>query len=147
MTSKQQSGAEKKMTPIIDEQEAAFFERPFRAQATNAPHRCGRERLFSSMLRRQARAAPAKHSAALWWREQNPSSIFRLQAISSGTHRVFCGSGANSGKFRIACGSGANSKWSFRAICASEKWARAAVSSPSGYWSSHFEPPCKSGWA
>ena len=46
------SGAEKNIIPIIDEQEAAFFKRPSRTQATNAPHGCGRERHFWSTLQR-----------------------------------------------------------------------------------------------
>ena len=41
-----QNGAEKMMMPITDEQEEVFFERQFRAQATNAPRGCGRERHF-----------------------------------------------------------------------------------------------------
>ena len=45
-----QDKTEKKMMPILDEHEAAFFERSFRKQATSAPHDCGRERYFSSML-------------------------------------------------------------------------------------------------
>ena len=46
-----------------DDHEAALFERPFRAQETNAPHGCGLDLHFSSMLRLQGRL------------EQHPSSI------------------------------------------------------------------------
>ena len=35
-----QGGTENRMMPKIDEHEAAFFERSFRKQATNAPHGC-----------------------------------------------------------------------------------------------------------
>jgi len=55
-----------KVDACIAGQGAAFFEWPFRAQATNAPHGCGLERHFSSMLWLQggvARAAPFEHSA------------------------------------------------------------------------------------
>ena len=51
ITCTKQSGAEQKLMPITDEQESALFERPFRTQATNAPHGCGLELHFSSMLR------------------------------------------------------------------------------------------------
>ena len=82
------------MMPIKDEQGAAFFEWPFRAQETNAPHGCGLERHFSSMLRLQgklerppsgvlrlkARAAPVENSAVPGMLERRPSSILRLHA-------------------------------------------------------------------
>ena len=63
------SGTERKLMPIVvtDEQRAALLEWLFRAQNTNAPHGCGLERCFSSML----------------W----------LQGNSSGARRAFCGSG------------------------------------------------------
>ena len=50
ITCTKQSGAEEKQMPIIPEQETAFFERLFRAQAKNAHHSCGPERYVSSML-------------------------------------------------------------------------------------------------
>ncbi len=70
------------MMPIKDEQGAAFFERPFRAQETNAPHGCGLERHFSSMLRLQGRLE--RHCSGilrLWGTlEQHFSGILRLRA-------------------------------------------------------------------
>ena len=81
--------------PIIEEQEAAFFERPFRAQETNAPHGCGLERHFSSMLRLQGklerypssilriRGRLERHASSILWLrgglERHPSSILRLR--------------------------------------------------------------------
>jgi len=86
---RKQGGAEQKMKTIKDEQGAALFERPFRAQETNAPHGCGLEWHFSSMLwlqgrlerspvgcsaaPGQARAAPVDHSA-VWGRLERPPS-------------------------------------------------------------------------
>ena len=62
ITCTKQGGAEQKMMPIKDEQGAAFFERPFRAQETNAPHGCGLERHFSSMLLLQGRPRTSRAS-------------------------------------------------------------------------------------
>ena len=78
-----QGGAEQKMMPIIDEQEAAFLERPFRTQATNAPDGCGREQHVSNMLWRQSRL------------ERLGPSILHLRIGWRGTHRAFCGSATN----------------------------------------------------
>ena len=64
MTCTTQGGAEKKMMLIIDEHESAFFERPFRTQATNAPRGNGRERHFSSMLWRHHESRTAKFNDA-----------------------------------------------------------------------------------
>ena len=108
ITCTKQSGAEQKLMPIKDEQGAALFERPFRTQETNAPHGCGLERHFSSMLRLLGRL------------ERHPSSILRLRGGSSGTRRAFCGSGADSsGTRRAFCGSGADSSGTFRVFCGS----------------------------
>ena len=68
--------------PIIEEQDPALFERSFRTQETNAPHVCGLEWHFSSMLPLLGRL------------ERHPSSILRFRGGSSGAHRAFCGSGA-----------------------------------------------------
>ena len=98
ITCTKQSGAEQKLIPIKDEQGAALFERPSRTQETNAPHGCGLERHFSSMLRLlgrlerppssslrlQARAAPVEHSAVPGRLERRPSSILRLQGRLEG---------------------------------------------------------------
>ena len=87
ITCTRKGGAEQKLMPIMEEQDAAFFERPFRAQETNAPHGCGLERHFSSMLRLQGRL------------ERHLSSILRLRggsANSIGTFQIFCGSGSGS---------------------------------------------------
>ena len=73
ITCTKQGGTEKKMMPIMDEHEPAFFERPFRTQATNAPRGSGRERHFSSMLWRQRRL------------ERFPSSILHFSGGSKGT--------------------------------------------------------------
>ena len=105
ITCTKQSGAEQKLMPIADEQGAALFERPFRAQETKAPHGCGLERHFSSMLQLQGRLG------------RHPSSILRLRDGSSGTRRAFCGSGADSsGTRRAFCGSGADSSGTFRVV-------------------------------
>jgi len=120
-----QSRAEQKLMPIKDEQESAFFDRPFRTQAKNAPHGCGFERHFSSMLRLQGRL------------ERHLSSILRLRGGSSCTRRSFCSSGADSsGTRRAFCSSGANSIGTFREFCCS------GASS-----SSHFEPSAAPGRA
>ena len=66
ITCTKRSRAEQQLLPITDEQESALFERPFRTQTTNAPHGCGLELHFSSMLRLRGRL------------ERHPSSILRL---------------------------------------------------------------------
>ena len=125
ITCTKQSGAEQKLMPIKDEQEAALFERPFRTQETNAPHGCGLERHFSSMLRLLGRL------------ERHPSSILRLRGGSSGICRAFCGSGADSsGTRRAFCGSGADSSGTFRVFCGSGAGS-----------SGHFEPAAAPGRA
>ena len=63
ITCAKQGGAEQKLMPRTEEQEATFFERPFRAQETNAPHGCG----LSSILRLRGRL------------ERHPSNILRLR--------------------------------------------------------------------
>ena len=118
ITCTKQSGAEQKLMPIKDEQGAALFERPFRTQETNAPHRCGLERHFSSMLRLLGKL------------ERHPSSILRLPGGSSGTCRAFCCSGADSsGTRRAFCGSGADPIATFRIFYGSGAGS-----------SGHFEP-------
>ena len=72
-----QSGAEQKLMPITGEQEAALFERPFRAQETNAPHGCRLELHFSSMLRLQGRLSSILRLRSRL--ERHPSSILRLR--------------------------------------------------------------------
>ena len=125
ITCTKQSGAEQKLIPIKDEQGAALFERPFRTQETNAPHGCGLERHFSSMLRLLGRL------------ERHPSSILRLRGGSSGICRAFCGSGADSsGTRRAFCGSGADSSGTFRVFCGSGAGS-----------SGHFEPSAAPGRA
>jgi len=125
ITCTKQSGAEQKLMPIADEQGAALFERPFRAQETKAPHGCGLERHFSSMLQLQGRLG------------RHPSSILRLRDGSSGTRRAFCGSGADSsGTRRAFCGSGADSIGTFRVFCDSGAGS-----------SGHFEPAAAPGQA
>ena len=109
ITCTKQGGAEQKMMPITDEQGAAFFERPFRAQETNAPHGCGLERHFSSMLRLQGRLErPPSSVLRLQGRlERHPSSILRFRGGSRGARRAFCGSRAgSSGTRRVFCGPG-----------------------------------------
>ena len=139
ITCTKQSGAEQKLIPIKDEQGAALFERPFRTQETNAPHGCGLERHFSSMLRLQGRL------------ERHPSSILRLRGGSSGTRRAFCGSGADSsGTRRAFCGSGADSSGTFRVFCGSGAGSSGTfrVFCGSGAGSSgHFEPSAAPGRA
>ena len=99
ITCTKHGGAEQKMIPSKDAQGAAFFERQFRAQETNAPHGCGLERHFSSMLRGrlerplpversaapgQARAAPIEHSAVPGRLERRPSRLHgRLERHAS----------------------------------------------------------------
>ena len=136
---------------VTHEQQTALFERPFRAQETNAPHDCGLERHFSSMLRLQDRL------------ERHPSSILRLRGGSS-THRAFCGSESDSsGTRRAFCGSGAGSSGHFEPSAAPGR-ARAAISSHLRFRgglerpfraicgsgagsSSHFEPSAAQGQA
>ena len=82
------------MMPIIDEQEAVFFERPFRAQSTKALHDCGHECRFPSMPWRLARAALAISAAVA---RGEPVEHFSAPGqFSSGTHRPFCGARADS---------------------------------------------------
>ena len=131
ITCTKQGGAEQKMMPIKDEQGAAFFERPFRAQETNAPHGCGLERHFSSMLRLQGRLErPPSSVLRLQGRlERHPSSILRFRGGSRGARRAFCGSRAgSSGTRRVFCGSGAGSSGHFEPSAAPGR-ARAAISS------------------
>ena len=142
ITCTKQGGTEKKMMPIIDEHEPAFFERPFRTQATNAPRGSGRERRFSSISWRQSRL------------ERLPSSILYFHGGSEGTSRAFRGSGADSsGTCRAVCGSGARSSGYFEpaAAAAALGQARAAISRAScgsGPGSSgHFEPAAALGQA
>ena len=108
---------EQKLMPIIEEHEEAFFERPFRAQATNAPHGCGLERHFSSLwggsscTRRAfcgsgvARAAPSsilrfrgrleRHPSSILWlwgrRDRHFSSKLRLRGGLEQPFRANCG--------------------------------------------------------
>jgi len=99
VTCTKQGGAEQKMMPIKDEQGAAFFERPFRTQETNAPHGCGLEWHFSSMLLLQGRPRTSRVS-------QGEPSCQRACGCGPGlssTFRAFCGSGASlSGHFEPA---------------------------------------------
>ena len=131
ITCTRQGGAEQKMMPIKDEQGAGFLERPFRAQETNAPHGCGLERHFSSMLRLQDRLERPP-SSVLWLQgrfERHPSSILRFRGGSRGARRAFCGSRAGSrGTRRVFCGSGAGSSGRFEPSAAPGR-ARAAISS------------------
>ena len=116
MTCTKQGGSETKMMPITDEHEPAFFERPFRTQATNAPRGSGRERHCSSMLWRQSRL------------ERLPSSILHFRGGSKGTSRAFRRSGADSnGTCRAFCGSGARSSGHLEPAVALGQ-ARAAMS-------------------
>ena len=130
--------------PIKDEQGAAFFERPFRAQETNAPHGCGLERHFSSMLRLQGRLErPPSSVLRLQGRlERHPSRILRFRGGSRGARRAFCGSRAgSSGTRRVFCGSGAGSSGHFEPSAAPGR-ARAAISrhlQPRG----GLERPCR----
>jgi len=125
ITCTKRSRSEQKLLPITDEQESALFERPFRTQTTNAPHGCGLELHFSSMLRLRGRL------------ERHPSSILRLRGCSSGTRQSFCGSGADSSGTRLAfCASGPDSSCIFRVFCCSGAGS-----------SCHFEPAAAPGWA
>ena len=102
--------------PIMDDQEPAFFERPFRTQATNTLRGCGRERHFSSMLWRQKRLG------------RLPSSILHVRSGSKRTSRAFRGSGADSsGTCRAFCGPRARSSRYFEPAVALSQ-ARAAIS-------------------
>ena len=104
------------MMPTKDDHEPAFFERPFRTQATNAPRGSGRERHFSSMLWRQRRL------------ERLLSSILHFRSGAAGTSRAFRGSGADSsGTCRAFCGSGARSSAHLEPAAALGQ-ARAAIS-------------------
>ena len=110
VTCTKQGGAEQKMMPIKDEQGAAFFERPFRTQETNAPHGCGLEWHFSSMLLLQGRPRTSRASrgepsglerpASVRLRarlEQHFSSILRFRGrLVERPFRTSCGSGADS---------------------------------------------------
>ena len=131
ITCTKQGGAEQKVMLIIKEQEAAFFERPFRAQETNAPHGCGLERHFSSMLRLQGRLErhPSSILRLQGKLERHPSSILRFRGGSRGACRAFCGSRAgSSGTRRVFCGSGVGSSGHFEPSAAPGR-ARAAISS------------------
>ena len=81
VTYTKQSGAKKRMTPMIDEQTAAIFERLFRAQAASRhfPRLWARAALFEHAAA-PAWAAPADHSVALWWLERHPSSTLPVRA-------------------------------------------------------------------
>ena len=125
ITCTKQSRAEHKLMPITDEQEAALFERPFRAQETNAPHSCGLERHFSSILWLQGRL------------QRHPSSFLRIRGGSSGTRRAFCASRAGSSSTRrVFCDPGADSISTFRVFCSSGAGS-----------SGHFEPSAAPGRA
>ena len=64
----------------------------------------------------------------LGWLELHPSTILRFRG-GCGTHRAFCGSGADSrGTRRVFCGSGAGSSGHFEPSAAPGR-ARAAISS------------------
>ena len=89
------------MMPIISEQEAAFFERAFRGQTTDAPRNHGRKRPFLHA------AAPGTSGTR---KAQKPSNILQLRGR---------GNFESSGTFRVFCGCGAGSKLSFQAICRS----------------------------
>ena len=117
------------MTPIIDEQEATFFERPFRTP----PHGYRLERHFST---------------SRWCRnrlERQLQSILRLWGGSSGTCRAFCESGVDSsGTCPAFCRLGVDSSGTRRAFCGFEAatlfkhsvasvWARAAILSNLGH--------------
>ena len=97
ITCTKQGGAEQKTMPINDEQGAAFFERPFRAQETNAPHGCGLERNFSSMWLQGRLERPPSSVLRLQGRlERHLSRILRFRGGSRGARRAFCGSRAGS---------------------------------------------------
>ena len=139
ITCTKQGGAEQKLMPRIEEQEAAFFERPFRAQATlTAVGSSGTFRASGV-----ARAAPVEHSAVLGWLERHPSSILRfrgrferhpssilrlrnkLDQHFSSILRLW---GRLERPFRASCGSGAGSGSNFEPSAASGQ-ARAAICS------------------
>ena len=124
--------------PVIDEQEAAFFERPVRTQVTNAPHSCGCERHFPNMLWRQSGL------------ERLPSTFLHLRGGSRGTHGAFCGSAADSsGPRRAFCGSGAGLRGHFEPAAAPGP-AREAISSQlrlGARLSGHFEAAAAPGQA
>ena len=121
--------------PIKDEQEAALFERPFRTQETNAPHGCGLERHFSSLLWLRGRLE--RHlSSILWLRswlerhfsrilrlpgrlEQHFSSILRLRArLEQHFSSILRLRGKLERPFRASCGSGAGSSGHFEPAAA-----------------------------
>ena len=128
---RKQGGAEQKMKTIKDEQGAALFERPFRAQETNAPHSCGLEWHFSSMLRLQGRLEryPSSIPRLRGKLERHLSSILRLR---SKLERQFSSirrlRGGLERPFRAIRGSGAGSSSHFE-LSAAPGWARAAISS------------------
>ena len=126
ITCTKQGGAEQKMMPIKDEQGAAFFERPFRAQETNAPHGCGLERHFSSMLLLQGRPRTSRVSRGEPSGLERPASVrlwARLEQHFSGILRF---RGKLERPFRASCGSGAGSSGHFEPSVAPEQ-ARAAL--------------------
>ena len=125
--------------PKKNEHGPAFFERPFRTQATNAPRGSGGERHFSSMLWRQSRF------------ERFSSNILHFCGGSKGTSRAFRGSRADSsGTCRAFCGSGARQSSHFEPAVALGQ-ARAAISRAScgsrPGSSGHFEPAAAPGQA
>ena len=138
-----QGGTEKKMMPIIDEHEPAFFERPFRTQATNAPRSSGRERQFSSMLWRQSKLERLPSSILRWLEghqssisrfrsrfEQHLSSILRLRGTLERPFRASCGAGpGSSGHFASQLRLRARLERPFREPAAAPGQARAAISS------------------
>ena len=164
ITCTKQGGAKQKLMPIIEEQDAAFLERPFRAQETNAPHGCGLERHFSSLwggsscTRRtfcgsgvaraapvghsavpgQTRAAPIEHSAAPG---QTRSALFEYSA-APGRARAAISSylrlrGGLEQPFRAICGSGPGSSGHMQQI--------AALSGKAGHEAqAHLEPQRRS---
>ena len=125
----------------------------FRAQETNAPHGCGLERHFSSLL--WLRASSSDTFRAFCGSGAGSGGTFRTfcssGAGSSGTFRAFCGSGASSsGIFRALCGCGAGSNSTSRAFCGCgpglSNTFRAFCGSGAGL-SGHFEPAAAPGQA
>ena len=76
ITCAKQGGAEKQMMPIINEQEAAFCERPFRAPLMAAGWTGVLEQ---PVVPEQPGMATPKHSAALGWLERHPAGILRFR--------------------------------------------------------------------
>ena len=157
ITCTKQSGTEKKMMPIIDDHEPAFFERPFRTQAMNASgtfRACcgaragssgsGRAFCTSVVARRapvehfavpeQIRTAPVEHSAALGQARAAITSQLRRWVNLERPFRASCGSGPISrGHFEPAAASG-----QARAAISSQLQLRARLDRP-------FRANCGSG--